>query len=87
MTYLPASSTSRQSLEGGEGVDAVAGTTGAQAKSGRKDMGRRIGFVRQQDFLVEHLTGEFRTFPMNQKHQLMYSSRNSDLCCQATTTA
>jgi hypothetical protein len=30
-----------------------------RAKAGKREMGRRIGFVRQQDFLVEHLTGEW----------------------------
>lgn len=33
-------------------------TEGVRAgKATKREMGRRIGFVRQQDFLVEHLTG------------------------------
>jgi ABC-type multidrug transport system ATPase subunit len=55
--YRPAKHGQRSSI-GGEGTDAVAEITGDKAKSGKRDMGRRIGFVRQQDFLVEHLTGE-----------------------------
>lgn len=41
---------------------------GDARKTGKKEMGRRIGFVKQQDFLVGHLTGKHYLISPSQGH-------------------
>lgn len=62
---MRASPTSSLPIESGKvvGLDCNP-DSGAGAEAGRtledREYRKRIGFVRQQDFLVEHLTGESR---------------------------
>lgn len=61
MIYQPASGSSLSGTQGDLGASSDLAEGAVVAKTGKRDMGRRIGFVRQQDFLVEHLTGEYRS--------------------------
>jgi ABC-type multidrug transport system ATPase subunit len=51
-------STHAEPLQAGQVPVRTEGDKGG-VKMGKKEVKKRIGFVRQQDFLVEHLTGEF----------------------------
>jgi hypothetical protein len=62
----------------------ASGAEGSRDKLGKGEVKRRIGFVRQQDFLVECLTGE--CFSDEYMAGLIPSARDINLCCEATAS-
>jgi ABC-type multidrug transport system ATPase subunit len=66
-------------VEAGEVAYFASNGDSDRVKLGRGEVKRRLGFVRQQDFLVECLTG--RSFLLtSRRSQLTISTRNPHIC-------